>query len=309
MRPVTSLIITRPTGQSRRFLMSTMLLNSMLIFFVVVFLLFFVSVAINIRLFVHYQDTKHALSEQEMQAKVIQALKSEVDSLKKIMEDLIEKEEAIRQDLGKPKYRRLSQRRLIRKKKRQFIRSYPMQDYNVFVTHQLTNEVQYIKENTLMIEKKMRRHIDVSRQYKAWFDQTPSIWPIYGYVRSGYGWRIHPLKRSRQFHKGIDIPAWVGAPVQATADGHVDFSGWGGGYGWIVVLSHQFGYKTIYAHLSEIEVYRGSKVSKGQIIGKVGTSGLSTGPHVHYEIRRRQKALEPTRYLNLDLFTAISKLW
>ena len=175
MRPVTSLIITRPTGQSRRFLMSTMLLNSMLIFFVVVFLLFFVSVAINIRLFVHYQDTKHALSEQEMQAKVIQALKSEVDSLKKIMEDLIEKEEAIRQDLGKPKYRRLSQRRLIRKKKRQFIRSYPMQDYNVFVTHQLTNEVQYIKENTLMIEKKMRRHIDVSKQYKAWFDQTPQF--------------------------------------------------------------------------------------------------------------------------------------
>ena len=155
----------------------------------------------------------------------------------------------------------------------------------------------------------MRRHVDVFDQYMAWYDETPSIWPIYGYVRSGYGWRTHPLKRSKQFHKGIDIPAWIGAPVQATADGYVEFSGWGGGYGWIVVLSHKFGYKTIYAHLSEIEVNRGRKVFKGQIIGKIGTSGLSTGPHVHYEIRHRRKALEPSTYLELDLFTAVSKLW
>ena len=309
MRPLTSLIITRPTGRSRRFLVSTMLLNSMLVFFAAMCLLFFVSIGLNVRLFIHYQDTKHALNEQEMQAKVIQSLKNEVDSLKQMMEDLIEKEEAIRQDLGKPKYRRLSQRRLIKKKKRQFARQYPPRQYDVFVTHQLTNEVQYIKDNVLTIEKKMRRHSDVFEQYKVWFDQTPSIWPIYGYVRSGFGWRIHPLRRSRQFHKGIDIPAWMGAPVQATADGYVEFSGWGGGYGWIVVLSHKFGYKTIYAHLSEIEVNRGRQVFKGQIIGKVGSSGLSTGPHVHYEIRRRREALKPATYLDLNLFTAVSTLW
>ena len=155
----------------------------------------------------------------------------------------------------------------------------------------------------------MRRHMAVYDQYKSWFDETPSIWPVYGYIRSGYGWRTHPLRRKRQFHKGIDIPAWIGAPVQATADGYVEFAGYGGGYGWMIVISHKFGYKTIYAHLSEIEVTQSTRVFKGQIIGKIGNSGLSTGPHIHYEILRRRKAVEPTQFLNLDLFTAVSKLW
>ena len=117
------------------------------------------------------------------------------------------------------------------------------------------------------------------------------------------------MRRKRQFHKGIDIPAWIGAPVQATADGYVEFAGYGGGYGWMIVISHKFGYKTIYAHLSEIEVTQSTRVFKGQIIGKIGNSGLSTGPHIHYEILRRRKAVEPTQFLNLDLFTAVSKLW
>ena len=266
--------------------------------------IFCLSLAVNVKLIGHYQDTKTMTEEQEVQATVIQTLQGEVQSLRQMMEELIKKEEAIRQDLGKPKYRRLSQRRLI-KKTRKFARNYPKSEFDSYAINQLSNELDYLKKNTLVLEKKMRRHVDVFDQYMAWYDETPSIWPIYGYVRSGYGWRTHPLKRSKQFHKGIDIPAWIGAPVQATADGYVEFSGWGGGYGWIVVLSHKFGYKTIYAHLSEIEVNRGRKVFKGQIIGKIGTSGLSTGPHVHYEIRHRRKALEPRliwSWIYLQLF-------
>ena len=98
------------------------------------------------------------------------------------------------------------------------------------------------------------------------------------------------------------------ALVQATADGYVEFAGYGGGYGWMIVISHKFGYKTIYAHLSEIECPTKHACFKGQIIGKIGTGGLSTGPHIHYEILRRRKAVEPTQFLNLDLFTAVSKL-
>jgi murein DD-endopeptidase MepM/ murein hydrolase activator NlpD len=306
---MTSIIITKAQGKAWRFSMPSrmMRLIGMGMLFLVVF--FVISVGMNLKLLIHYRQTKQALTDQKMQTKVIQTLQTEVDSLRKIMQDLIQKEEAIRQDLGRPKFRKMSDRRRIQLQKNRFNNEYPLQDYNVFVTHQLTNEIEYIKANTVAIEKKMRHHFSVAKQYREWFDQTPSIWPVYGYVRSKFGWRTHPLKQTLQFHKGIDIPAWVGAPVQATADGYVDFSGWGGGYGWIVVLSHQFGYKTIYAHLSEIEVVRGAKVSKGEIIGKVGTSGLSTGPHVHYEIRFRQKALEPSKYLNLDLFTAISSLW
>ena len=226
------------------------------------------------------------------------------------MEELIRKEEEIRQDLGRPKYRKLSYRRRIRRKERQFLRQYPSQfEGQALDVFNISSQMSYLKGHVVTMERKMRRHVKVFDQYLEWFQETPSIWPVYGYIRSGYGWRVHPLKRSRQFHKGIDIPAWIGAPVQATADGYVEFSGWGGGYGWMVVLSHKFGIKTFYAHLSEVEVRQGVRVNKGQIIGKIGTSGLSTGPHVHYEIRHRRKALEPTRYLNLDLFTAVSKLW
>ena len=309
MKSLMSFIITRPNGRAHRFSMAPMLFNGVVVALTAVFLLFIVSVGFNVKLFIHYNKTIDATNDQETQAEVIKTLQDEVDSLRNLVEELLKKEEEIRQDLGKPKYRRLSYRKMIRRKERAFVRNYPKDEFDVFITHQLASEITYIRQNVIDIEKKMRRHLDVFEQYKGWFDETPSIWPIYGYVRSGYGWRTHPLKKSMQFHKGIDIPAWIGAPVQATADGYVEFSGWGGGYGWIVVLSHKFGYKTIYAHLSEIEVNLGCKVSKGQIIGKIGTSGLSTGPHVHYEIRHRRKALEPSKYLNLDLFTAVSTLW
>ncbi len=309
MKSLMSFIITRPNGRAHRFSMAPMLFNGVVSALGVVLILFVVSVGFNVKLFLHYNKTIDQTNAQEKQAEVIKTLQDEVDSLRNMVEELLKKEEEIRQDLGRPKYRRLSYRRQIRRKERAFTRQYPKDEFDVFITHQLANEVMYLRTNIISLEKKMRRHMDVFEQYKSWFDETPSIWPIYGFVRSGYGMRMHPLKRTKQFHKGIDIPAWIGAPVQATADGYVEFSGWGGGYGWIVVLSHQFGYQTIYAHLSEIDVSIGRKVYKGQIIGKIGTSGISTGPHVHYEIRHRRKALEPSKFLDLDLFTAVSTLW
>ena len=309
MKPFLSFIITRPNGRAFRFNLSRVFWLSSAVTLVIMVIILIVSLMLNVKLMVHYQQTKQITTDQEAQSRIIQALKQDVEALRQLTEELIKKEEAIRQDLGHPKYRPLANRQLIRKKTRLFTRDYPNNAHETFIVHQMARELDYIKKNLLAIEKTMRGHVEVFDQYLAWYDETPSIWPVYGYVRSGYGWRVHPLKRSKQFHKGIDIPAWIGAPVQATADGFVEFSGWGGGYGWIVVLSHKYGYNTIYAHLSEIEVNTGRKVFKGQIIGKIGNSGLSTGPHVHYEIRHRRKALEPSMYLDLDLFTAISKLW
>ena len=146
--------------------------------------------------------------------------------------------------------------------------------------------------------------------YESRFQSLPTIWPVYGSIRSDYGMRIHPKTGQRQFHKGIDIPSWIGAPIQATADGVVEFSGWGGGYGWLVILLHDYGgYRTVYAHMSERLVSKGMRVSKGQVIGRVGQSGLTTGPHIHYEIRRYTKAVAPKYYLDLDLFTASTRMW
>ena len=268
-----------------------------------------ISVSFNIYLYKYHSQSKDVVQEQELQSEVISTLQSEILSLRSITEDLVKKEEALRQDLGQPKYRSLVKKKRIRRKVSYFLRHYPNQNLNLFVTHQLSNEINYIKENVLQLERQYRQHLFVFSQYQDWFDSMPSIWPVYGHIQSRYGWRMHPLTRRRQFHKGIDIPAWTGAPVQATADGYVEFSGWDGGYGWMVVIAHDFAYRTIYAHMSEIDVIQGIRVSKGQIIGKIGTSGRSTGPHIHYEIRQGRKAKDPLAYLDLDLFTAISKLW
>ena len=207
MRSIYSFIITQSGGQSRRFNASSFTVKLLIALCLMLITGFMVSVALNVKLGIHYSNTKQVVEDQEEQVKVIQTLTDEVQSLRQLVDELIKKEEEIRQDLGKPRYRKLSNRRRIRSKQRQFDRNYPKNDQPMFVTHQLSSEVEFLKKNILGLEKRMRRHLAVYDQYKAWFDETPSIWPVYGYIRSGYGWRTHPLRRKRQFHKGIDIPA------------------------------------------------------------------------------------------------------
>lgn len=114
---------------------------------------------------------------------------------------------------------------------------------------------------------------------------TPSIRPIYlGYISDGYGYRPDPFTGRREFHYGIDISAPMGTPVFATADGVVGSVGYQGAYGNVIEINHGFGYSTIYAHLSKYYVKAGDVVKRGQRIGEVGSTGRSTGPHLHYEV-------------------------
>lgn len=126
---------------------------------------------------------------------------------------------------------------------------------------------------------------------------TPSIWPVSGAVTSSFGWRNSPWENSSELHQGIDIAANMGIPVVATADGTVTKSGWSGGYGNIVQIDHGNGIETIYGHNSQVLVTVGDKVKKGQFIAHAGSTGRSTGPHVHYEIRVNGSAVDPFKYL------------
>jgi murein DD-endopeptidase MepM/ murein hydrolase activator NlpD len=120
----------------------------------------------------------------------------------------------------------------------------------------------------------------------------------FGRVTSRYSIRrFHPVDRKYRAHKGIDYGAPIGTPIFATADGIVNFSGRSGGYGKLVVLKNPNGYKTYYAHCSRLLVRRGTKIKQGQLIAKVGKTGKVTGPHVHYEIRYKNKPLNPTRMI------------
>ncbi len=112
-------------------------------------------------------------------------------------------------------------------------------------------------------------------------------------ITSGFGWRIDPINGKREFHTGLDFRASFGKTVFAAANGRVAFAGVAGGYGNLIIIHHNKVYNTYYGHLSEILVTQGQKVKRGQLIGKVGSTGHATGPHLHFEIRRNGKAINP----------------
>jgi len=127
---------------------------------------------------------------------------------------------------------------------------------------------------------------------------TPSIWPVDGKLESGFGVRRNPFGgNSSEFHTGQDIVVPLGTSVVAGAKGKVTFVGWQNGYGQLVVIDHGGGLTTRYAHLSEFEVELGQEVGRGEFIGRVGSTGRSTGPHLHYEIRINDEPVDPLQYL------------
>jgi murein DD-endopeptidase MepM/ murein hydrolase activator NlpD len=130
---------------------------------------------------------------------------------------------------------------------------------------------------------------------------VPSLWPVIGPITASFGEREDPFTDEPAFHPGVDIGASRGAPVRVAADGVVVFAGEEEGYGRMVVVDHGFGISTCYAHLSGFDTEVGDRVDRGEIIGYVGDSGRSTGPHLHYEVRINNTPVNPWRYLRSPL--------
>ncbi len=151
-----------------------------------------------------------------------------------------------------------------------------------------------LAQQSASLENKIRRSVENVKI------TTGFLKPIIGSITSGFGWRRHPIFGSRSFHSGVDIAASYGTPVKASNSGKVIFSGWYGGYGKVVIINHgQYQGKaisTLYAHLSRIAVSGGS-VKKGQVIGYEGSTGYSTGPHLHFEVRIDGKPTNPMSYI------------
>ncbi|SFR48765.1 M23 family metallopeptidase [Thiomicrospira sp. ALE5] len=122
-------------------------------------------------------------------------------------------------------------------------------------------------------------------------------------VSSGYGWRQHPVRGTREFHSGIDYRGSRGDGVIATADGIVEYASYnkGSGYGNLIILSHAFGFRTFYAHLDTMNVRAGQYVHSGDLIGTIGNTGVSTGPHLHYEVTFIQRKLDPAPFVEWNL--------
>lgn len=147
--------------------------------------------------------------------------------------------------------------------------------------------------------------VDQVRNQEDRLHHTPTILPVaeknLKYMASGYGWRIDPVYNIMKHHNGMDFSAEKGTPIHVTADGRVTEAGWMSGYGQRVVVDHGYGYRTVYAHMSKVQVYRGQMLHRGDKIGEVGSTGKATGPHLHYEVHMRGVPQNPARYYYYDL--------
>lgn len=139
-------------------------------------------------------------------------------------------------------------------------------------------------------------------------DHIPAIMPLKKNqckLISGFGTRYHPILHYRRAHTGVDLSAKKGTPIYATGDGVVEVAGRGdaslSGYGIAVLVNHGYGYKTLYAHMTEVKVRRGQRVKRGELLGTVGSSGLASGPHCHYEVWLNGKKVNPVYYFYNDL--------
>jgi murein DD-endopeptidase MepM/ murein hydrolase activator NlpD len=167
----------------------------------------------------------------------------------------------------------------------------------------IKTELMELQNNLAQIDEFIKNEKELQREllkdfiaYETKLDHTPSIWPVSSYIISGFGTRFHPVHKRYITHTGVDLKARY-TSVKAAADGVVEFSGYQGGYGYVVIIRHGYGYKTLYAHNSKLLVTKGQKVKKGQKISVSGNSGVSTGPHLHYEVRINNVPVNPVMFL------------
>ena len=147
--------------------------------------------------------------------------------------------------------------------------------------------------------------VELCKNHDEMLGCIPAIQPVSNknlkQTASGYGLRIDPIYKTTKFHEGMDFSANIGTPVYATGNGRVKKAGWQSGYGKLIIIDHGFGYETWYAHLNDYDVRPGQKVVRGEVIGEVGNTGKSTGPHLHYEVHVKGKVVNPVNYYFMDL--------
>lgn len=163
----------------------------------------------------------------------------------------------------------------------------------IFSSQGYEEEINFLTELIDQHKESTEKLISDVEQQLDYLDAQPNILPNPGKISSPFGYRISPTGRNREFHNGVDISNKSGSDIIASGSGVVTFSGYNGSYGRVVMISHGYGYTSIYAHNQKNLVSVGDKVKKGQVIAEVGSTGRSTGPHVHFEVRLNNEAVNP----------------
>jgi murein DD-endopeptidase MepM/ murein hydrolase activator NlpD len=178
---------------------------------------------------------------------------------------------------------------------------------NAELLRSATERMDRIIKRLYIQSKSFDEVVKLARSKEKLIASIPAIMPINQdalahAVTSGYGWRTHPIYKTQEFHPGMDFSAEQGTPIYATGDGIIERAdNLAQGYGNHVVIDHGFGYRTLYGHMSRMVVRPRQKVSRGQLIGYVGSTGLSTAPHIHYEVIKNGEKVNPINYYYNDL--------
>ncbi len=161
----------------------------------------------------------------------------------------------------------------------------------------MTTGLSRLKTEANIQERSFQELVEYLADQKSLLASTPSIWPAKGWRTSTFGYRRSPFTGRREMHKGLDVATRTGTPIIAPADGLVIFAGREGGFGNMIAIDHGYGIVTKYAHCSSLDAKIGQKVKRGDVIAKVGNTGRSTGPHLHYEVAVNGVAVNPIRYI------------
>jgi murein DD-endopeptidase MepM/ murein hydrolase activator NlpD len=171
-----------------------------------------------------------------------------------------------------------------------------------------TKKLNELKKELYIQSKSYDELVLMAKNKENMLQNLPAIQPVLNknlkQMASGYGWRIDPVYHTRRFHAGMDFAAPIGANIYATGNGQVISAGWQQGYGNCVQINHGYGYVTLYGHMSAFKIRAGQKVKRGDVIGLVGSTGKSTGPHLHYEVHFKGEIMNPQNYYFLDLSPA-----
>ena len=168
-----------------------------------------------------------------------------------------------------------------------------------------TQKMDMLRKQLYIQSNSLEELINLGKNQEERSKCIPAIQPIANKdlrsTASGYGMRIDPIYRTPRFPSGMDFSAKIGTDIYATGNGVVTFAAWKQGYGNCLIIDHGYGYKTLYGHLNKFKKRVGQKVTRGEVIGEVGNTGKSTGPHLHYEVIVRGKNDNPSRYYYMDL--------
>ncbi|TVR65587.1 MAG: M23 family metallopeptidase [Gemmatimonadales bacterium] len=245
---------------------------------------------------------QHLLERQNrVLAAELELMRTRVSDLRGELNSLVEKDSEIRLVAGLDPIDAEVQRVGIGGPGSPDLRSHPLYELDEDAASDafaLTYDLHALERRARLLRESLSEAGEELVNHRALLKSTPSILPTAGAITSGFSHsRMHPIHHEARPHTGIDISAPTGTPILAAAQGRVTFAGRRAGYGLTVIVDHGFGYSTLYAHASEVKVRAGQEVSRGDVIARVGRSGIATSPHLHYEVHVGGRPVDPRNYL------------